>query len=438
MTWQSLVIAVSMMAAVLPDSFADAQTRLYVLFPGSNLSCQTACSPSILLDVSVDERRILEQTAVTNAREWVSGPVVTADGRFVAWLGTERAGSGGTGSHLSAFEPATGTQWSLLDSAMPWLAGSLYADPRSLKLYGQLGGLPNGPIAVFEPHGVRTLPDPCHGTTLLSGVGLVGMSGNGARLLGVCSGPTLTPSGSVVLDHEGQSFYVASYSPYRQETELRSYEAANGRLQASRTIADRSAGESVYDPLSRRLFVTLFDPPHRTTTISALDAQSLATVGEITGPLADAVARVVPDPDNSLLYVLWYNVSSTTRRTRLAVYETIGFTLVADAELARYSDQAQMALAPRPPRVSGLAADVTGTAVTLRWTVDATRSMATGQVIAAGSGPGRDDIATLAVAAGQAELVVPDVPRGVYFVTVRAVNGTGRGQPSNEIVVTVP
>ncbi len=454
-----LVTALVVVGAVLADRPAHAQTRLYIVFPGTNPFCRTACSPSMLLDVSIDERRILRETTVMNAAEWIGGPAVTADGRWVVWLGAERPGTGGSGSRLSAFELATGVQTSLLDSPSPWIAGSIYADPGSLKLYGQLSGFPNGPIAVVEPHGIRALPDPCGGVSPLSGVGLVGMSGNGARLLGVCSGPpfsnqwrvltidpttggalsdTLTPVGAIAVDHEGQSFYVASYSTSRSESEFRFYDVASGGMRASRLIANRSSGELVYDSLGRRLFVALFESLHRKTTITALDAHSLATVGEIAAPFADANAKIVADPDNPLLYVLWHSYSATARRTRLSVYETIGFTPIAEAELDRYSDQAQLVLAPRPPRISGLTADLSGSTVTLRWTADVTRSMATGHIVEAGSGPGLADIAILTVAAGQTELVVPQVPRGIYFVRTRGLNGTGRGEPSNEIVVTVP
>ena len=158
-----------MLGSLIAIRPAQAQTKLYLLFPGSNVFCQAACSPSVLLEVSVDERRILRQTSIVNAREWAGGPAVTADGRLVAWLGTERSG---TRSFLSAFDLVTGIHTSLLDVASPWISGSLYADQGSLKLYGQLGGFPNGPITVVEPHGIRTVPDPC------PGVGLVGMSGN--------------------------------------------------------------------------------------------------------------------------------------------------------------------------------------------------------------------------------------------------------------------
>ena len=178
-----------MLGSLIAIRPAQAQTKLYLLFPGSNVFCQAACSPSVLPEVSVDERRILRQTSIVNAREWAGGPAVTADGRLVAWLGTERSG---TRSFLSAFDLATGTHTSLLDVASPWISGSLYADPRSLKLYGQLGGFPNGPITVVEPHGIRTVPDPC------PGVGLVGMSGTTVTLRWTVDASRSMATGQVV------------------------------------------------------------------------------------------------------------------------------------------------------------------------------------------------------------------------------------------------
>lgn len=113
-------------------------------------------------------------------------------------------------------------------------------------------------------------------------------------------------------------------------------------------------------------------------------------------------------------------------------------TPIAEGELDLFASQVAMALAPRPPRVSGLTAEVSGTTVTLRWTVDATRSLATSQRLEAGSRPGEADLAVLEVPAGRTDLVVPNVPPGSYYVRARAVNGTGRGQASNEILLTVP
>jgi hypothetical protein len=74
---------------------------------------------------------------------------------------------------------------------------------------------------------------------------------------------------------------------------------------------------------------------------------------------------------------------------------------------------------------------------TLTWTIAASRSIATRQVVEAGFTPGATDV-RLPVAAGTTSLTVPAVPPGRYYVRVRSVNGTGLGAPSNEVLVDVP
>ena len=96
-----------------------------------------------------------------------------------------------------------------------------------------------------------------------------------------------------------------------------------------------------------------------------------------------------------------------------------------------------MALGPRPPRVSDLRAQVDGRLVTLSWTSDTSRSIATEQIVEVGFAPGQT-VARLAVAVGSAGVTVPGVPPGRYYVRVRSENGTGVGAPSNEVLVDVP
>ena len=96
-----------------------------------------------------------------------------------------------------------------------------------------------------------------------------------------------------------------------------------------------------------------------------------------------------------------------------------------------------MSLGPRPPRVSDLSALVDGRLVTLSWTIDASRSIATEQVVEVGFAPGQTRV-RLPVAADASSLAVAGAPPGRYYVRVRSVNGTGLGAPSNEVLVDVP
>ena len=89
---------------------------------------------------------------------------------------------------------------------------------------------------------------------------------------------------------------------------------------------------------------------------------------------------------------------------------------------------------PGPP--SGLAAQVTGSIVALSWGAPASGAPLTEYLIEAGSAPGLANLAVLST--GLAQSLTVGAPDGVYYVRVRARNAVGVGQPSNEIVVSVP
>lgn len=90
---------------------------------------------------------------------------------------------------------------------------------------------------------------------------------------------------------------------------------------------------------------------------------------------------------------------------------------------------------PGPP--SKLDAIVSRGTVTLTWEAPSAGSMATGYVLEAGSAPDLADLAALALGPSTA-LSVPGVPRGTYYVRVRATNAAGIGPPSPDLAVVVP
>ncbi len=78
---------------------------------------------------------------------------------------------------------------------------------------------------------------------------------------------------------------------------------------------------------------------------------------------------------------------------------------------------------------------VSGTTVTLTWNPPTVGGVPTSYIVEAALVPGGAVIATLPVAG--TTLTVPNVPSGVYYVRVRALNSAGQSAPSNEVVVTV-
>lgn len=92
------------------------------------------------------------------------------------------------------------------------------------------------------------------------------------------------------------------------------------------------------------------------------------------------------------------------------------------------------AIAPGNPQ--NLSANVTGTTVALSWSAPSVGGAPTGYIVNAALSPGGAVIAALPVSG--TSLIVTDVPIGVYYVHVRAVNIDGTSGPSNEIIVSVP
>lgn len=88
---------------------------------------------------------------------------------------------------------------------------------------------------------------------------------------------------------------------------------------------------------------------------------------------------------------------------------------------------------PSPP--SGLTGSVSGGTVTLQW-LPSSSSPVGGYRVEAGTSYGASNIAAIDV--GGTTFATSNVPRGVYYVRVRAIGPGGVGMPSNEFVLVVP
>jgi hypothetical protein len=89
-------------------------------------------------------------------------------------------------------------------------------------------------------------------------------------------------------------------------------------------------------------------------------------------------------------------------------------------------------LPPLPGAPANLAVLVNGSAVSLNW--QAASGTVTGYIIEAGSATG---LATLSLGTINTHSVT-GVPRGTYYVRVRAINAGGQGPPSSEEIAIVP
>jgi hypothetical protein len=114
----------------------------------------------------------------------------------------------------------------------------------------------------------------------------------------------------------------------------------------------------------------------------------------------------------------------STMKTRLALVTLMVLT----------ASSVIRAAAPGAPQ--NFVASVNGNTVTLTWSGPVAGGAPTGYVVVASLSPGGPVIAALPVSG--TSLVVTDVPNGVYYVHVRAVNIDGTSGASNEVIIPVP
>lgn len=91
---------------------------------------------------------------------------------------------------------------------------------------------------------------------------------------------------------------------------------------------------------------------------------------------------------------------------------------------------------PVPGAPQALAHTVSGSTVAFTWGPPAVDPAPTGYRLEAGSALGASNLAVVPVAGTQ--YVVSGVPPGIYYVRVRALNGTGLGPATPDVTVVVP
>jgi hypothetical protein len=112
---------------------------------------------------------------------------------------------------------------------------------------------------------------------------------------------------------------------------------------------------------------------------------------------------------------------------------------VSGCPAARVTLRALTGAAPlvAPSAPSGLSATVTGSTVTLNWIAPVGGDAPSSYIVQAGSATGLSDIASFDTGSTATSLAVLNVPAGTYFVRVRANNGAGVSDPSNEFLLVI-
>lgn len=168
-----------------------------------------------------------------------------------------------------------------------------------------------------------------------------------------------------------------------------------------------------------------------------IDAASAAVVDS--WPV-DQVTRAAFTSDGRRAVLLREVANGSTATLQAVLLDVASKTVQAQGDLgAIYShDMANLLIVEPPLAPDTLTAAVAGSQVTLTWTPAPTSLLATDYELEVGSTAGATDLLRLRLASAGTTLVVPAVPRGTYFVRVRAVNAAGASAPSPTVRVQVP
>lgn len=423
-----------LLASLLGPALATAQPSTLYLIQGG--------TPNYLLECDLDNARVLRQIPLPGEGSTVPRLTLTADGRYVVWIGGEAPGPVTT---LSAFDRLT--SWHGTVARRPPLPPGFDALPRIESHPSELRVFANGPglpVVDVTPGGLRLL-DAGGGRQDLQGVSADGRrllvsraltreavtldTSTGALIGVVSSSPqmvlwALSPDGRVVYGHGYGVDAGGSYHLFR------SFDAATGVM--LRQVERPYPGSSMVldlrvHPTTGALFADMLGGNYL-----VLDAVSLAPLGVMRTALASTIGtRLVFEPRRARAYVL---ARSSTGESALEIFDTSTLARVGGHSLGRteFIDLAVVPARPAPP--SALTASVEGSRVTLRWQ-PGVPALGTGFLVEAGSSPGLADLAV--VATSPQELVVDNVPPGTYYVRVRMTMWDGRTDASEEIVVTV-
>jgi hypothetical protein len=208
---------------------------------------------------------------------------------------------------------------------------------------------------------------------------------------------------------------------------LRRIDAGSGTVLVERTL-DFQALELLYDKGSNRVIA------FGTGTTATFDAGTLTEMARID----EAFSGGALDPDLPHLYVVKGRllpgggvISAIQQR------DSRSLALLAEGELPTTSGAVGLIVGPRVTPPGAISSEISGRHVRLAWTPTQPSEFRTGFVVEVGSAAGRSDLALFRLGRDEVSLDATDVPPGNYYVRVRAVNGTGAGASSADILVMV-
>lgn len=180
-------------------------------------------------------------------------------------------------------------------------------------------------------------------------------------------------------------------------------------------------------------------PPQPATAFAATATGSTLSLGWQPSPSAGASYTIVAGSTAGASDIAQAPVGTVTSLTVPGVPAGRYFLRVRATTACGTADsnevQVVVGAAQAPGVPMNLTGQVTGTTVLLSW--QAASGAVTGYILEAGSASGSSNLVVAPV--GQVlSFSAPGVPRGTYFVRVRAFNAVGQSAPSNEAVLVVP
>jgi hypothetical protein len=202
--------------------------------------------------------------------------------------------------------------------------------------------------------------------------------------------------------------------------------------QVSATACDTCRASAIALPGPTSLTASVAGTIVTLTWIAAATATSYVVEAGSAPGLSDLAAVDVGNPPGNPVSVAFINVAPGTYYVRVRTFvANQGLTLPSNEALVIVGGTPCLPVAP-----SGLFANVTGNVVSLAW-VPGGGCNPDRYVIEAGSAPGLSDLANLPIGTATPSFVAGGVGNGVYYVRVRAANGSLVSGPSNEVVVSV-
>jgi hypothetical protein len=154
----------------------------------------------------------------------------------------------------------------------------------------------------------------------------------------------------------------------------------------------------------------------------------------------DQVTRVAFTSTGQRAVLLREVPSGSETALHAALLDVPSRTVLAAGALgmAAYRNMSNLLVIEPPLSPDTLTGTVAGGGVTLQWTMPATSREATDYVLEVGSTAAATDLLTLRLGSVARAFVASNVPRGTYFVRIRALNAVGTSGPSPTIPVVVP